>query len=70
MNTVGLASPALMGEEKLMRRGLLLMATMLKALLMGSGIAFAAEIILTNGDDTRSGTDNDDIISGRMAHGP
>ena len=53
-----------------MRRGLLLIATMLTALLMGSGIAFAAEIILTNGDDTRSGTDNDDIISGRMAHGP
>jgi hypothetical protein len=53
-----------------MRRGLLLMATMLTALLMGSGIAFAAAIILTNGDDTRSGTDNDDIISGRMAHGP
>jgi hypothetical protein len=34
------------------RRGLLLMATMLGALLLGSGIAFAAEIIGTNGGDT------------------
>jgi hypothetical protein len=38
-------------EEKKMRRGLILMATMLWALLLGSRIALAAEIIGTNGGD-------------------
>jgi Ca2+-binding RTX toxin-like protein len=50
---------------KAMRKTVILMATMLMALLLGSGIAFAAEIIGTNSDDIIEGTLNNDTIYGR-----
>lgn len=47
-----------------MKRGLLILVAMLAALVLGSGVAFAATIVGTNNADTRTGTVNRDVMYG------
>jgi Ca2+-binding RTX toxin-like protein len=48
-----------------MRKTLLLMVTMLVALLVGSGVAWALNKVGTNGPDTLKGTKKGDNLIGR-----
>jgi RTX calcium-binding nonapeptide repeat (4 copies) len=47
-----------------MRRAVLLVAAMAMAMVVASGVAWAATIVGTNGDDTRNGTNNRDFMYG------
>ena len=47
-----------------MRRILLLVAAIAMAVVVASGVAWAATIVGTNGDDTRTGTENRDFMYG------
>jgi Ca2+-binding RTX toxin-like protein len=52
------------GKEKKMKRGIIMLAAMLAALVLGSGVALAATIVGTNNADTRTGTANRDLMYG------
>ena len=51
-------------EGRNMKRGMMMLATMLAALVLGSGVALAATIVGTNNADTRTGTVNRDVMYG------
>jgi Ca2+-binding RTX toxin-like protein len=51
-----------------MRRTLLLFSTMMLALLLASGVAWAVNMVGTNGPDTLRGTNGDDNLIGKGAN--